>query len=93
MMKVLMRTIFLALPLVGLWAASALAAECSGLFTNVNQSAASIDLGDGHTLRVFTAKGSATSENSAHTGTGMYGGYVLTTPDGKTWVTYAKDSA
>ena len=89
MIYVLLRTTFLALPLVGLWAASALAAECSGRFTNVNQSAESIDLGDGHTLLVFTAKGSATSENSAHIGTGMCGGYVLTTPDGKTWVTYA----
>ena len=67
----------------------ALADNCNGRWTNVTQSAETIDLGDGHTLVIFTARGSSTSENSGHTGVGMCGGYALTTPDGKTRLGYA----
>jgi len=67
----------------------ALADNCNGRFSNVNVSAEAIDLGDGHTLTIFASRSTATSENSAHTGVGMCGGYVLTTPDGKSRVGYA----
>ena len=63
--------------------------NCTGRFTNVTQSAETIDLGKGHTLTIFVAKGSATSENSANNGVGQCGGYVLTTPDGKMRLAYA----
>lgn len=68
---------------------SAVAAECSGRWTNVSQSAETLDLGKGHTLTIFVARGSTTSENSAMTGVGQCGGYVLTTPDGKSRLAYA----
>lgn len=68
----------------------AMAKECSGRWTNVGQSAETIDLGKGHTLTIFSARGSATSDNyPAMVGTGQCGGYVLTTPDGKTRLGYA----
>jgi hypothetical protein len=66
-----------------------MAAECNGRWTNVTQSAETIDLGQGHTLTIFSARGSATSDNSPMTGIGQCGGYALTTPDGKTRVAYA----
>ena len=65
------------------------AAECTGRWTNVSQSAETIDLGKGHTLTIFSARGSSTSDNSPMTGIGQCGGYVLTTPDGKTRLGYA----
>ncbi|MDP6952581.1 MAG: hypothetical protein QGF53_07440 [Alphaproteobacteria bacterium] len=68
---------------------SAMAANCSGHWTNVNQSTESIDLGDGHTLVVFSATGSVTSDNSPYNAIGMCGGYFLTTPAGETFVRYA----
>jgi hypothetical protein len=67
----------------------ALADNCNGRYTNVNQFAETIDLGEGHTLTIFADKGSSTSENSDHTGVGLCGGYALTTPDGQTRVGYA----
>jgi hypothetical protein len=67
----------------------AMGAECSGRWTNVAQSAETLDLGKGHTLTIFVARGSSTSDNSAHVGVGQCGGYALTTPDGKTRVAYA----
>lgn len=66
-----------------------LADNCNGRWTNVTQSAETIDLGNGHTLTIFSARGSATSDNSAMTGIGQCGGYVLTTPDGKSRLGYA----
>jgi len=66
-----------------------MAEKCSGRFTNVGQSAETLDLGKGHTLTIFYARGSATSDNSPHTGVGGCGGYVLTTPDGKSKLAYA----
>ena len=68
---------------------AAMAKECTGRCTNVGQSAETIDLGKGHTLTIFSARGSGTSENSPMTGIGQCGGYVLTTPDGKTHLSYA----
>ena len=69
----------------------ALADNCSGRFTNVSQSAETIDLGKGHTLTIFSARGSSTNDdaNSPMFGVGQCGGYVLTTPDGKSRVSYA----
>jgi hypothetical protein len=63
--------------------------SCAGRWTNVSQSAETIDLGKGHTLTIFVAKGSATSDNSPQNGVGQCGGYVLTTPDGKMRLAYA----
>ena len=74
----------------GLAYGSAFAADnCNGRFTNVAQSGETIDLGKGHTLVIFVARGSSTSENSPHNGVGGCGGYVLTTPDGKSRLAYA----
>ena len=67
----------------------AMAGECSGLWTNVAQSAETLDLGKGHTLSIFSARGSSTSDNSIHNGVGQCGGYVLTTPDGKSRLAFA----
>jgi len=67
----------------------AMAKECSGRWTNVGQSAETIDLGKGHTLTIFSARGSSTSDNSALNAIGQCGGYVLTTPDGKMRLGYA----
>lgn len=67
----------------------AIGAECTGRWTNVAQSAETLDLGKGHTLTIWSARGSSTSDNSAHNGIGQCGGYALTTPDGKTRVAYA----
>jgi hypothetical protein len=73
----------------GLACGPAIADSCTGRFTNVGQSAETIDLGKGHTLTIFVARGSVTSENSSQNGVGGCGGYVLTTPDGKTRLAYA----
>ena len=67
----------------------ALGENCGGRWTNVTQSAETIDLGNGHTLTIFSARGSSTSDNSAYVGVGQCGGYVLTTPDGKSRLGYA----
>ena len=77
------------LSLTLVWSNSLLAENCSGRWTNVGQSAETIDLGNGHTLTIFSARGSATSDNSPMTGVGQCGGYVLTTPDGKSRLSYA----
>jgi hypothetical protein len=74
---------------VFIWSCPSLADNCSGRWTNVGQSAETIDLGGGHTLTIFSARGSATSDNSPMTGTGQCGGYLLTTPDGKSRLGYA----
>ena len=79
----------LVLGLTGFASVPALADNCNGRFTNVGQSAETIDLGNGHTLTVFSARGSSTSENTAHNGVGGCGGYVLSTPDGKTRMAYS----
>lgn len=68
---------------------AAMAKECTGRWTNVAQSAETIDLGKGHTLTIFSARGASTSDNTPMTGVGQCGGYVLTTPDGKTRLAYA----
>lgn len=68
---------------------SALADNCSGRFTNVTQSSETTDLGNGHTITIFSARGSATSENSALNVVGQCGGYVITLPDGKIRLGYA----
>jgi len=68
---------------------SAMAADCNGRWTNVDRSAENIDLGDGHTLTVFSASGSITSDNSPFNAVGMCGGHVLTTPDGESYMSYA----
>lgn len=65
------------------------AARCSGTYSDVTTASDSIDMGDGHALVLFTSRSTAASDNSPYTGTGMCGGYALTTPDGKTRVTYA----
>lgn len=80
---------FVILSLTLTWSNFSLADSCNGRWTNVAQSAETIDLGNGHTLTIFVAKGSSTSDNSALTGIGQCGGYVLTTPDGKTRLGYA----
>ena len=72
-----------------IWSGSSLADNCTGRWTNVGQSAETIDLGNGHTLTIFSARGSTTSDNSAMTGVGQCGGYVLTMPDGKSRLGYA----
>lgn len=36
---------------------TAIAKECTGRWTNVGQSAETIDLGKGHTLTIFSARG------------------------------------
>jgi hypothetical protein len=79
----------LALGIASLPCAPALADNCNGRWTNVTQSTETIDLGNGHTLTIFSARGSSTSDNSAHVGVGQCGGYVLTTPDGKSRLGYA----
>lgn len=71
------------------WSNSLLADNCTGRWTNVSQSAETMDLGNGHTLTIFSARGSSTSDNSPMTGVGQCGGYVLTTPDGKSRLGYA----
>ena len=68
---------------------TALAAKCSGTYSDVNVASEVIDLGDGHSLVIFTGRSTAASDNSPYTGTGLCGGYALTTPDGKTRVAYA----
>jgi hypothetical protein len=67
----------------------AFADNCGGRWTNVTESAETIDLGNGHTLTIFSARGSSTSDNSGYVGVGQCGGYVLTTPDGKSRLGYA----
>lgn len=67
----------------------AIADDCAGRWTNVTQSAETLDLGKGHTLTIFVARGSSTSDNSAHNGVGQCGGYILATPDGKSRMAYA----
>ena len=67
----------------------ALADNCSGNWSGISQSAETIDLGDGHTLTVFFDRGSVSSSNSPLNAVGACGGYVLTTPDGKTQLAYA----
>ena len=67
----------------GIACGSALAHNCNGRFTNVGQSADALDLGNGHALTNFMARGSVTSENSPNNTTGACGGYALMTPDGK----------
>jgi hypothetical protein len=68
---------------------AAFADNCNGRWTNVNQSAETIDLGGGHKPVVWADRGSATSENSIQNNVGTCGGYMLTTPDGKTRLSYA----
>lgn len=68
---------------------NAMADNCNGRWTNTGISGDTIDLGDGHTLTTFFARGSVTSENSPMNIIGACGGYVLTTPDGKTQLAYA----
>jgi hypothetical protein len=67
----------------------ALADNCSGNWTNTTQSADTIDLGDGHTLTTWFSRGSVSSQNSPFNTVGACGGYVLTTPDGKSRTVYA----
>ncbi len=67
----------------------ALADNCSGNWTNTGQSSDTIDLGDGHTLTTWFARGSVSSANSPFNTVGACGGYVLTTPDGKARTVYA----
>lgn len=85
--KSIQRIVLLCLTLI--WSGSLLAGNCNGRWTNVTQSSETIDLGNGHTLTIFSARGSATSDNSAMTGIGQCGGYVLTMPDGKSRLSYA----
>ena len=76
----------------GLAYGTAFAADnCNGRWTNVSQSAETIDLGKGHTLVFFVARGSSTSDNNPiyNASIGSCGGYVLTTPDGKSRLSYA----
>ena len=68
---------------------NALADNCNGRWTNTSMSGDTIDLGDGHTLTTFFARGSLTSDNSPMNAVGACGGYVLTTPDGKVQLAYA----
>ena len=77
------------LSMSGIACGSALADNCNGRFTNVGQSADTLDLGNGHTLTNFVARGSSTSENSPMNATGACGGYVLTTPDGESRLAFA----
>ncbi len=67
----------------------ALADNCSGSWTGVQQSGDTIDLGDGHTLSTFFSRGTVSSENSPMNIVGACGGYVLTTPDGQSRFAYA----
>lgn len=69
--------------------ASVLAGNCTGRWTNVAQSSETLDLGNGHTITIFSARGSTTSEDSPMTAVGQCGGYVLTLPDGKSRLGYA----
>ncbi len=73
----------------GIACGSALADNCTGHFTNVGQSGDTLDLGNGHTLTNFVARGSLTSDNSAMNATGACAGHVLTTPDGKMRLAFA----
>ena len=68
---------------------NALADNCSGNWTNTAMSGDTIDLGDGHTLTTFFSRGSVSSANSPLNAVGACGGYVLTTPDGKSRIGYA----
>ncbi len=77
------------LALAAIFSPACWADNCSGRWTNVTQSAETLDLGKGHTLTIFSARGSSTSDNSAYVGIGQCGGYVLTTPDGKSKMGYA----
>jgi hypothetical protein len=70
-------------------AAPAQAQNGNGRWMNVSTSAEALDLGNGHTLTVFSARGGTASENSPMTGAGQCSGWVLTLPDGKTRMSYA----
>ncbi len=61
----------------------ALADNRNGNWTNVTQSAETLEVGKGHTVTFFVARGSTTSANSLYNGIGECGGYALTMPDGK----------
>lgn len=61
----------------------AIADNCSGRFSNVTQSSETLEVGKGHSVTFFFARGSATSDNSPHNGVGECGGYALAMPDGK----------
>ena len=67
----------------------ALADNCSGNWTNTTQTSETLDLGDGHTLTTFFARGTVSSDNSPMNAVGGCAGYVLTTPDGKSYLAYA----
>ena len=62
---------------------TAFADNCNGNWSNVGQSAETIEVAKGHSVTFFVARGSTTSANSPFNGVGECGGYILTTPDGK----------
>lgn len=71
------------LSLILVWSDSVLADNCNGNWSNVTQSAETIEVAKGHTVTFFVARGSTTSANSLFNGVGECGGYALATPDGK----------
>ena len=71
------------LSLTLVWCNFSLADNCNGNWSNVTQSAETIEVAKGHTVTFFVARGSTTSANSLFNGVGECGGYALATPDGK----------
>jgi len=70
---------------VGLVAYSAAQADnCTGRANNVAISSETIEVAKGHTLTFFSFYRITSSENSPNNATGKCGGYLMTTPDGKT---------
>ena len=63
---------------------AARADNCTGRVNNVAIGAETVEVGNGHTLTIFSFYSITSSENSANNATGKCGGYALTTPDGKT---------
>lgn len=72
-----------ALTLVLAWSGPSFADNCNGNWSNVTVSAETLEVGKGHTVTYFVARGSTTSPNSLFNGVGECGGYALATPDGK----------
>jgi len=48
-----------------------------------------LELGKGHTLAVSFDRSTSTSDDGAYVGVGACAAYILTTPDGKTRLSYA----
>lgn len=67
-----------------LFISQAHADTCHGRINGVAISAETIEVAPGHTMVIFVNTSITTSENSPNNAIGKCGGYLLTTPDGRT---------